>query len=79
MLASRRLSDAALPAPLGLRGTPASAGGLTLSWSSVAGAEAYNIYRDGQLIGISVVPSFVDSAALPGSAYSYAVAAWQSR
>jgi hypothetical protein len=72
------LSDAALPAPLGLRGTPASAGGLALSWSSVDGAAAYNIYRDGQLIGTSLAPSFADIAALPGNAYSYAVSAWRN-
>jgi hypothetical protein len=72
------LSDAALPAPIGLRGTPASEGGLALSWSSVDGAAAYNIYRDGQLIGTSLAPSFADSAALPGNAYTYAVSAWEN-
>jgi hypothetical protein len=73
------LSAAALPAPIGLRGTPASEGGLGLSWSSVDGAAAYNIYRDGQLIGTSSAPSFADSAALPGNAYSYVISAWQDR
>lgn len=68
----------ALSAPTSLRGAPADAGGLALSWSSVAGAAAYNIYRDGQLIGTSLAALFTDSAALPGNAYSYAVSAWQS-
>jgi hypothetical protein len=71
------LGELALPAPLGLSGAPASAGGLALSWSPVAGAEAYNIYRDGQLIGTSATASFTDAEALPGTAYSYAVSAWR--
>jgi hypothetical protein len=73
------LADAALPAPVGLRGTPVSTGGLALSWAAVDGVASYNIYRDGQLIGTSLVPSFTDGAALRGGAYSYAVSAWQSR
>jgi hypothetical protein len=68
----------ALPAPTGLRGLPAGDSGLALSWSAVDEAAAYNIYRDGQLIGTSPTSAFDDSGALPGSAYSYAVSAWHT-
>jgi hypothetical protein len=71
-------TDQTLPAPTGLRGTPAGADGLPLSWSPIDMVEAYNIYRDGQLIGTSAAATFADREALIGNAYSYAVSAWQS-
>ena len=60
----------------------AEAQGVTLTWSAVAGAASYAIYRDGVVVG-RVIPNapdapattYTDNTAVPGVTYAYCVAA----
>ena len=52
---------------------------IQLSWSESvdpeSGVWSYRVYRDGQLVGTSVVTSYVDSGLSEGSSHSYEVSA----
>lgn len=50
-----------------------SEGHVVLQWDEATLAEAYNIYRNGQLIGQSTETEFVDSDAVAPNNYRYAV------
>jgi xyloglucan-specific exo-beta-1,4-glucanase len=75
------------PAPVTRPGAPtamtATAGNnqVSLSWSAVAGATSYNIYRSttagqqGSSVGTSANTSFVDTTAVNGTSYFYQVTA----
>jgi fibronectin type 3 domain-containing protein len=60
--------------PTGLTAAPGSAT-VSLSWSTVAGASNYNLYRNGVLISSPGVASFSDTGLTNGTTYSYTVAA----
>ncbi len=74
---------AALTPPAAPTGVAAMAGDgqATVSWSAVAGASAYQVYRataagtPGTPVGTSSTTSFVDTTAANGSTYFYAVTA----
>ena len=60
-----------------------AAQGITLTWSAVAGASAYRVYRTGrtgvspvqECIGTVAGTTFTDNAAMPGTTYDYTVSA----
>ena len=65
------------PAPATPTGLSATAGNaqVSLSWSTVATATGYKVYRDGSLLASPTTNSFVDSTAVNGMTYSYTVSA----
>lgn len=62
-------------APTGLAITSVSDKEVVLTWQSAEFATSYYVYRDGQLIGISSLPTFRDSSVERGLSYSYTVVA----
>lgn len=48
---------------------------VSLSWSSSATATGYKIYRDGTLLASPTSPTYIDSAVINGTNYSYTVSA----
>ncbi|HJR18583.1 MAG TPA: N-acetylmuramoyl-L-alanine amidase [Actinomycetota bacterium] len=76
-----RLTLAALPSPGSVAGAAINARTVALSWEPAALARAYNVYRDGTLLGTvdAVAPdgriSFSDVWAAPGQRYTYEIAA----
>src|SRR5499427_1596499 len=69
-----------LPAPANLQATAVSDTSISLSWSAVASATGFNIYRDGASATGSPVagPSFTDDGRSPGTTYRYVVKAVDS-
>lgn len=71
-------------APANLTVTAELSQTVTLSWSSVAGATGYNIYRSPlsgggfELVGNSSSPTFSDTGLVPGKTYYYIVKAVQN-
>lgn len=74
----------ALGAPTGLGAIDQGAGGVALSWSPVAGATSYTVYRadgacgtgrDDTLLGETAATSFVDLRTVGGYGYTYRVRA----
>ncbi|WP_433340243.1 extracellular catalytic domain type 1 short-chain-length polyhydroxyalkanoate depolymerase [Streptomyces sp. CA-253872] len=64
-----------LPAPADLKaGTPTETS-VPLSWSAVAGAASYRVYRDGTRVGTPSGTSFTDTALAAGTSYTWSVAA----
>jgi hypothetical protein len=63
-----------LPAPVNLS-TSAQPGNVILSWSPVANAQGYNIYRNSQLVGTTTATTYWDNVPTPGQSYSYIVKA----
>jgi N-acetylmuramoyl-L-alanine amidase len=84
MTTPTRVSVPALPAPSGASGRAINSRTVTLSWE-VGPAAAYNVYRNGALIGRVEAPalgllgepgslSFTDVWAAPGQRYTYEIA-----
>jgi titin len=46
-----------------------------LTWTASTGADSYDIYRDGSLVGTSTATSWTDATVANGTTYSYAVSA----
>src|SRR6266478_4513410 len=69
-----------LPAPADLHATAVDDTTVSLSWSAVAHATGFNVYRDGAKATSSPVPvtSFTDAGRSPGRTYSYTVKAIDS-
>jgi len=69
-----------LPAPANLQATAVADTTVSLSWSPVASATGFNVYRDGAKATGNPVPgtSFTDAGLSPGTTYSYAVKAVDS-
>ncbi|MDT0411387.1 MULTISPECIES: PHB depolymerase family esterase [Streptomyces] len=65
----------ALPAPAGLKAGTPTATSVPLSWSAVAGAASYHVYRGGTRVGTPSGTSFTDSALTAGTSYTWTVAA----
>jgi len=86
MAAVKRMVDriasghSALPAPADLQKTAVDDTSISLSWSPVASATGFNVYRDGAKTTSSPVSatSFTDTGLSPGSTYRYTVAAIDS-
>ncbi len=78
--ASATPQDPAPGVPAGLSATPGD-GQAVLSWTAVAGAVSYNIYRStasgipGALLGTSSAASYTDLAVVNGTTYYYSVTA----
>ncbi len=76
-----RVEVPALPSPDGVAGSAVNARTVSLSWQPASLARAYNVYRDGALIGSvdALAPggrvSFTDVWAAPGQRYTYEIAA----
>jgi hypothetical protein len=66
-----------LPAPPGFQSTGIQSYSVALGWGSVAGTTGYNVYRNGvKLNGAPITGTgFTDTAAQPGTNYTYAVTA----
>ena len=69
-----------LPAPADLQATVIGDTSISLSWSPVASATGFNVYRDGAKAASSPVSatSFTDTGLSPGSTYRYTVTAIDS-
>src|SRR5262245_46920347 len=69
-----------LPAPANLQITAVSDTTISLSWSVVASATGFNVYRDGVKATGSPISetSFTDASRSPGTSYSYTVRAVDS-
>ncbi|HEU0028072.1 MAG TPA: carboxypeptidase regulatory-like domain-containing protein [Ktedonobacterales bacterium] len=65
-------------APAGLTAQSPTNTSPVLSWSAVANADHYNIYRDGVLVGVSTVTSFTDITLTADGTYQYTVTAVSS-
>jgi fibronectin type 3 domain-containing protein len=63
-----------LSSPTGLAATPSDTK-VTLTWSSVSGATSYQVLRGGSLLATTPTPSYVDTAVVNGTTYSYTVIA----
>ncbi|MFD9302011.1 PHB depolymerase family esterase [Streptomyces sp. NPDC060048] len=64
-----------LPAPAGLIATGADDTSVTLSWTAVAGAADYVLYRDGTQVATPAAPAYRDAGLAPGTRHTYTVAA----
>jgi len=69
--------------PTGLSGSKVTTHGVVLSWSAStdgngSGIGGYAIYRNGQQIASTSQTSFIDNSLTPGTAYDYAVSAFDN-
>jgi poly(3-hydroxybutyrate) depolymerase len=66
-----------LPAPANLQATAVADTTISLSWSAVASAAGFNVYRDGSKATGTAVPqtAFTDVGRAPATTYSYTVKA----
>ncbi|MER7845845.1 PHB depolymerase family esterase [Kitasatospora sp. NPDC096077] len=69
-----------LPAPAGLAVTGTTAGSVSLSWTAVAGAVSYDVYRNGVRVDSAAVTgtAYTDTGLAAGTSYGYTVAAVDS-
>lgn len=80
-IAPTRVAVPALPSPSGAAAAAINARTVALSWQPASLARAYNVYRDGTLLGTvdAIAPngrvSFTDVWAAPGQRYTYEIAA----
>ena len=51
---------------------------IALSWTAVAGASEYRVFRDGVLIATVSDPDYIDTTVVPGVGYSYEIVAVNS-
>ncbi len=63
----------AIPAPAGLRTTFQDKRRIVLNWQEISGAESYEIYRDGELVGTDDNGWYTDLGLEEGTTYSYQV------
>jgi len=61
--------------PTGLTAQGIATNAVSLSWSALATASGYTIYRDGNLLASVVGTSYLDNSCLPETTYSYTVTA----
>ena len=64
-----------LPAPGNVAATAAGTNFVNVSWSAVANAQGYNVYRDGVCIATTTALSYTDSGLSSDTEYAYCVAA----
>jgi hypothetical protein len=70
------ISASAPAAPAGLAVSSVTPTSVSLTWQSVANAQLYNVYRNGELIGTSPTNSFTNVNVPFGRTYQYTVSAW---
>lgn len=68
-----------LSAPTNLQATSPTRTAPVLNWNLVSGADHYNIYRQGTLVGSSTTTGFTDTTVATSGAYSYTVTAVTSQ
>lgn len=64
-----------LPAPTDVTALAVDAQSITVSWSAVANAQRYNIYRNGAYMASTTALSYTDSGLSADTEYNYCVAA----
>lgn len=64
-----------LAAPANVTASAVNAQSITVSWSAVANAQRYNIYRNGAYLASTTALSYTDSGLSADTEYSYSVAA----
>ena len=64
-----------LPAPGNVTATAVGTNSVNVSWSAVANAQGYNVYRDGVCIATTTALSYTDSGLSSDTEYAYCVAA----
>ena len=64
-----------LPAPGNVAATAAGTNSVNVSWSAVANAQGYNVYRNGVCIATTTAFSYTDSGLSSDTEYAYCVAA----
>lgn len=66
-----------LPAPTGVMASGATSSSMVISWQAVAGAVAYNVYRNGSIVNGEAVTStaYTDSGLAAATTYAWSVAA----
>lgn len=66
-----------LPAPTGVVTSGATSSSMVISWQAVAGAVAYNVYRDGSIVNGEAVTftAYTDSGLAAATTYAWSVAA----
>ena len=64
-----------LPAPTDVTVSAVDAQSITVSWSAVANAQRYNIYRNGSYLASTKALSYTDSGLSADTEYSYSIAA----
>jgi len=64
-----------LGAPTGLHVTGTTSSSVSLSWSGVAGAASYTVYRGGTQVGTTSGTTFTDTGLSAATSYTYTVAA----
>jgi poly(3-hydroxybutyrate) depolymerase len=67
----------ALPAPVGVAASGATASSMVIAWAAVSGAAGYNVYRNGAKANATLVAgtSFTDSGLAAGTTYAWTVTA----
>ena len=65
-------------APTGLAASGATESSVSLSWNPNAQASSYNIYRDGNSVGMANAASYIDGGLSASTTYSYTVSALNS-
>ncbi|MEV0566851.1 discoidin domain-containing protein [Dactylosporangium sp. NPDC050588] len=60
-------------APAALVATPNGADAVTLDWTASGTAQGYFVYRDGEMVGFTPGPQYVDRQVDPGRTYRYTV------
>lgn len=63
------------PVPGGLSAGGATGTSVTLTWNAAATATGYEVFRDGQQVGVTSSTTFNDTGLAPGTNYSYRVLA----
>jgi poly(3-hydroxybutyrate) depolymerase len=76
-LASGQGGGDTLPAPTGVEMLGATSSSMVISWQAVAGAVAYNVYRNGSIVNGEAVMStaYTDSGLAAATTYAWSVAA----
>ena len=64
-----------LAAPANVAASAVNAQSITVSWSAVANAQRYNVYRNGSYLASTTALSYTDSGLSADTEYSYSVAA----
>ncbi|QQS53457.1 MAG: hypothetical protein IPM89_11280 [Candidatus Competibacteraceae bacterium] len=73
-------TDAVLPPPTGVDASDGTfADRVRITWNAVAGAIAYEVYRDGFLLGSPTGTAFEDTDVAPGATHAYTIRACNAK
>ncbi len=71
-------ANTGLTVPAGLTAMAASATQINVSWTAVAGASGYKVYKNRELQGSVVTPAIVDAGLTANTQYCYAISAFDA-